>query len=185
MRVTRFRGEDSLKELVDRLYRIDQGGPSQSAAATRLIEANRHLPLQSHDLAKAIPKGTMIAVPEIEKTRPGRTTEMLQQAAAKAALARAAAAIDQLTAALDADDERSVVELRATDELIRSKKFRAAAREDEQVAAELNGIKAAAKVELDRLDRRRQRRQGVVKRASAASEALAAVLAGATGGRIR
>jgi hypothetical protein len=180
MRVTRFRGEGSLKELVDRLYQIDAGGPSQSAAATSLIEANRHLPLQSHDLAKAMPKGTMIAVPELDATRPGRTTTPLREAAAKAAQARAATALEQLAVALGADDDRAVAELKATDALIGSKEFRAAAKEDPQVAAQLDEIGKAAQVEMDRIERQRQRQRQVLDQARAASDRLAAVLAGVT-----
>jgi hypothetical protein len=182
MRVTRFRGEASLKELVDRLYQIDEGGPSQTAAAASLIEANRHLPLQSHDLSKAMPKGTMIAVPELEATRPGRTTTPLRDAAAKAAQARAAAALEQLAAALDADNDRAVAELKATDALISSEEFHAAAREDPQVAAQLEEIGTAAHAEMDRIDRQRQRQRHVLDQARSASDRLAAVLAGATKG---
>lgn len=182
MRVTRFRGEGSLKELVDRLFQIDEGGPSQSAAAARLIEANRHLPLQSHDLSKAMPKGTMIAVPELEATRPGRTTTPLREAAAKAAQARAATALDQLSAALEADNDRAIAELKATHALIGSSDFQAAARENAQVAAQLDEIGTAVQAELDRIDRQRQRQGQVLEQARVASDRLAAVLAGATKG---
>jgi hypothetical protein len=180
MRVTRFRGEGSLKELVDRLYQIDEGGPSQTAAAASLIEANRHLPLQSHDLASAVPKGTMVAVPELEATRPGRTTKPLREAAAKAALARATTALGQLSAAWDADSDRAATELKATHALIGSKEFKEAAKRDPQVAAQLEEIGSAAQAELDRIEHRRERQRQVLERAKAASERLAGVLAGTT-----
>jgi hypothetical protein len=180
MRVTRFRGEGSLKDLVDRLYQIDEGGPSQTAAAASLIEANRHLPLQSHDLAKAIPKGTMIAVPELDATRPGRTTSPLREAAAKAAQARAVAALDQLTAALEASHDQVLAELKATDALIDSGEFREAAARDASVAAQLDEIRTAAQAQYERIERQRQRERQVLDQARAASDRLAAVLAGAT-----
>lgn len=178
MRVTRFRGEGSVRDLVARLYDIDEGGPSQTELGTQLAEANRHLPMRSRSLSTAIPKGTLIAVPDVEDTRPGRTTLALRDAAAKAAQVRATAALERLAQGLAAEDERTRADLGAARATLTSKEFVAAARKDKSIKAGL----ADAREQIDRqvkgLDTARQSQERILAAARDATGQLSAVLAG-------
>jgi hypothetical protein len=69
MRVPRFLEAKDLGELVDRLF--EGKSAAKKRAARGVANANRHLALVGDpDLAATIPKGTLIAVPEVRGARP-------------------------------------------------------------------------------------------------------------------
>jgi hypothetical protein len=178
MRVTRFRGEQNVRDLVARLYQIDDGGPSASALGTELAEANRHLPMRSRALADAIPKGTLIAVPDVEGTRPGRTTIALREAAADAVQERATALLARVTEEIAADHERRRAELRASKAQLGSKAFVEAAKEDKRLKRRFAEAIHDIDGQLERLEGIREKRERAVAAAGEANDRLADVLAG-------
>lgn len=152
MRVTRFQGEASLKELVARLYNLGPDGPTPAAAATALAEANRHLPLRSRSLAASVPEGTILAVPELSGAADVASSAPVQGVAARVIRARATALLDRVAADFQATSGRDADELTALATLIESRQWKAAAKKDDTIAAAVKQVGAAIDDRRARLD---------------------------------
>ena len=149
MRVTDYRGEKTVKEIAQRVYSFEGEGPTPAAAGKRLIEANDHLPLNKRDLTEVIEPRTLIRVPEQKHLEPADSSSA-GTVGAQALLERAAAGLDAMERAIAMDRDRLEENLRETELRIESDEFQSAARENHDLASQLDEVRK-------RLDERRNK----------------------------
>ena len=157
MRVSRYRGDKNLRELVDRLYSLGDAGPTRTEAADALVEANQHLPLRSRTLSRSVDEGAFIAVPELAGAFDGRSSAAIPSAAAQVIRARATDLLDVIGGELERDAGRESQEIDTVAALLESEAFQAATREDP-------GLAKLGKTVGARVDERRQRLEVVAQR---------------------
>lgn len=173
MRVSRYRGEANLKELVGRLYRMDADDPAAAEAAAGLVEANRHLNLSSRTLAKAVDDGALIAVPELGGRFDGRSSVPMPSIASQVVHARAAEVLERIAADEEADDEREFEEVKAVEALLDSPEFKDAAGAPE-LGVQTEKIRARIDERRERLRTVHDRRGRMIEDARKMADALAA-----------
>ena len=150
MRVTTYQGEKSLETLVRKLYQLDQPGTDLARAVDAVVAANPNLPLrQPGTLSKAIPKDTVIVVPDLEGATPTDNTQPVDVVTGQGILARMKDILDVLQPEFDAANERSTSELKETLDLIGSNLFLAAAKKDPNLAATLRSVSDNSRAGLD------------------------------------
>jgi hypothetical protein len=174
MRVSRYRGDKNLRELVDRLYSLSDDGPSRSEAADRLVEANRHLPLRSRTLSRSVDEGAFIVVPELAGAFDGRSSAPLPSTAAQVIRARATDALDAIAGQLERDAGRETQEIDTVAGLLESEQFKAATRENP-------GLAKLGKQVASRVRERRERLAVVQQRRGQALEDARSQIAELTG----
>lgn len=140
MRITDYRGEKTVKEIAQRVYSFEAEGPTPAAAGKRLIEANDHLPLNKRDLTEVIEPGTLIRVPE-QKDLEAADSSSAGTVGVKALFERAAAGLDAMERAMAMDRDRLEEDLRETEMRIESDEFRSAARENRDLAGQLDKVR--------------------------------------------
>jgi hypothetical protein len=141
MRVTTYQGEKSLETLVRKLYQLDHPGTDLARAVDAVVAANPNLSLrQPGTLSKAIPKDTVIVVPDLEGATPTENTQPVDVVTGQGILARMKDILDVLQPEFDAANERSTSELKETLDLIGSDPFLAAAKKDPNLAATLQSV---------------------------------------------
>ena len=173
MRVSRYRGEKNLKELVDRLYRLDEGDPATAEATAGLVEANRHLKLRSRTLAKAVDEGTLLAVPELGGRFDGRSSVPVPSTAVQVVRARAAEVLDRFARDEETGAGGERGEIDAVAALIASPEFKRAAAENPELARQAKKMRARIDERRERLGVVQQRRRRMIDDAAKAADALA------------
>jgi hypothetical protein len=135
MRVARYRGEKNLQQLATRLYRLDASGAPPAEAAPALAEANQQLPLGSRSLAKEIPAGTLLAVPELDGAFDGRSSVPRTLLAAQVLRIRALDVLARAAADAEDGDAREAADIDALTTTIESEEFAELAKSSEALAA--------------------------------------------------
>jgi hypothetical protein len=129
MRVSRYRGDKNLRDLVDRLYSLGDEGPTRAEATEALVAANRHLPLRSRTLSRSVDDGAFIAVPELTGAFDGRSSAPIPSAAVQVIRARATEILDTIGGDLEREAGRESQEIDTLAALLESEEFKAATRE--------------------------------------------------------
>lgn len=143
MRVTTYQGEKSLEALARKLYDLGHPGTDVARAVDALVEANPNLPLRQPGmgtLPKAMPRDSIIVVPDLEFAAPTDATQPVGDVAGQGILARMKEVLEILQPEFDAENERQTAELKETLDLIGSKPFLVAAKKDPNLATMLKSV---------------------------------------------
>lgn len=173
MRVARYQGEKNLTGLAKRLYRVDAAGHPPDEAAPALEEANRHLELSGRGLAKRVPPGTMIAVPELEGAYDRRSSQPRITIAASVLRARALDVLSRAAVDGEARDERESVDIDALEKTVRSDEFAELVRSNDRLREKARAIQTSIDERRERLDFVRERRAQALRDARERIEQLA------------
>lgn len=141
-RVTRFKGEGSVSDLVERLFNFEgearEGGAKAAEAA--LLEANPQL----NDL-KNLPVGTFIIVPEVEDAAFARESKPF---AAEELAKHLGRAVKGLRIAFDAQTARQAESTQETLDLLKTKEVKSLVRKDANVKKQVAEVSKKAKARL-------------------------------------
>jgi hypothetical protein len=165
-RVTRFKGEGSVSDLVERLFKFegDAREGRAKAAESALLEANPQL----RDL-KNLPAGTFILVPEVEDAEFARESKPF---AAEELTKHLGRAVKGLRIAFDAETARQADSARETLDLLKAKEVKAAAKKDPNVKKRVAEISEEAKARLKGVKETEKTRDKVFKQMNQHLEGL-------------
>jgi hypothetical protein len=156
-RVTRLKGEGSVADLVERLFKFegDDAKKSAKAAERALVEANPQL----RDL-KNLPVGTFIIVPEVESAAFARGSKPF---AAEELAEHLHQAVKGIRIAFDAQTARQADSANETLDLARSKELKSLARKDADVKKRVAEISKEAKASLKQAKETEKAREKIFK----------------------
>jgi hypothetical protein len=171
-RIARARKGETIDELTARLFRVADPKTGMKAAAGRLLEANQHLSLKGRGRAKALTADAMVVVPEVEGAEPKRASVPIAKAAARALLKRTKDAVEDLGPVLESSHRGAIEELKETLELADSDPLKSAAKEDRELAARLDSVRAWTTRRIEEVDRAHEARKVAVEQAAKTITAL-------------
>jgi hypothetical protein len=156
-RVTRLKGEGSVADLVERLFKFegDDKGDRAKAAADALVEANPQL----RDL-KNVPAGTFIIVPEVEDAAFAKASKPF---AAEELTKHLHRAVKGIGIAFDAQTARQAESAQETLDLMKTKEVKSAARKDANVKKRVAEISKEAKASLKQVKETEKAREKIFK----------------------
>lgn len=144
MRLATYKKEESLPDLVGRLYSITGPGSQARArdAEVALLKANPHL----RDLKK-VPEGALIMVPEVAEVKITEEQQMLEEAADE--ITRAVrGTLAAVTPALEMSIKRQIDETNKSLKLLKSRDLRKLAEEEPALKEHISVIEKEGKAQL-------------------------------------
>lgn len=172
-RIARARKGETIDELTARLFRMADPKSGMKAAAGRLLEANQHLPLKGRGGGKALTADAMVILPEVEGAEPDKRASVpIGRAAARALLKRTKDAVEDLGPVLESSHRGAIEDLKETLELADSDPLKSAAKEDPELGARLDSVRAWTARRIEEVDRAHEARKVAVERAAKTITAL-------------